>query len=231
MVAQQGGQALGRAVAVGGDDDAVAVGEQLGQAARRAPTPSPTTGPSPTPARAACRATPASSRSSTTRAAPGEEPVGLGVQARERLVGVALPRRGQRLGEVVLLGEQVDRPGRASGAARRARPWRVAGRTSVSSCSVVRRATAASSPCRRTGRPRRAAPTARGPTARRRRAAAARARTSSVGISSRAGKMQRLGEVVDRALVVDAEAGQAVDLVAPQVDADRACRRSTGRRR
>ena len=49
----------------------------------------------------------------------------------------------------------------------------------------------------------------------------ARARTSSLGISSRAGKMQHLGEVVDRALVVDAEAGEAVDLVAPQVDADR----------
>ena len=96
----------------------------------------------------------------------------------------------------------------------------VAGSTSVSSCSPStshgsqlsmpsnRAPSARRSHC---SRPHGSAPTSFD----------ARARTSSVGISSRAGKMQRLVEVVGRALVVDAEAGQAVDLVAPQVDADR----------
>ena len=78
--------------------------------------------PSPTPRPAGCRAIPASSRSTRTTARPVEQRVGVGVEAGEAAVGVACPRRRERAGEVVLLGEQVDRPGRASAAARRARP-------------------------------------------------------------------------------------------------------------
>ena len=50
---------------------------------------------------------------------------------------------------------------------------------------------------------------------------AARWRTSSVGMSSRAGKIVASVEVVGRTLVVDTEACETVDFVAPQVDSDR----------
>ena len=69
--------------------------------------------------------------------------------------------------------------------------------------------------------PRRAAPTAPGPTARPRRAAAARCGTSSVGEQLAGREDPCLVELVGRALVVDGEAREAVDLVTPEVDAHR----------
>ena len=112
------------------------------------------------------------------------------------------------------------RPGRACGGARPAGPARRrrAGRTGRARRGVSHgshdsmpsnvRPSASRSHC---SRPHGSAPTR----------AAARARTSSVGSSSRHGKDLDLGEVGRRALVVHGELGEAVDLVAPQVDAHR----------
>ena len=95
-----------------------------------------------------------------------------------------------------------------------------------------RSATAASSPCRRS-----AAPSTRRSHCSRPHGSAGRP-ASRPGLAHVVGGHQlagredaRLVEVADRALVVDAERGQAVDLVAPQVDADRRVGQSTGRRR
>ena len=69
------------------------------------------------------------------------------------------------------------------------------------------------------------------PRLRARRAPAARSRTSSVGSSSRAGKIHASSTSCGRALVGDRERDEPVDLVAPEVDAHRDGRRSTGTRR
>ena len=156
-------------------------------------------------------------------------PIGLGVQARERLVRVALPRRGQRLGQVVLLGEQVDgpvaHPARLDEHDLGARRQHVGQQLLVvgeprqpALHAVEQRALGEALPL--LAAPRLGADELRRPG------------PHLVGRDQLAGREDaHLGEVVDRALVVDAEAGQAVDLVAPQVDAHRACRRSTGTRR
>ena len=111
VVEEQVVQALRRAGAVGGDDDAEAAADQLGQAIGEAACRRRRPDPSPRPRRAGCRATRASSRSTRTtspRSSLVEQRVGVGVQAGERLVGIAGPRGGQGAGEVVLLGDQVD---------------------------------------------------------------------------------------------------------------------------
>ena len=98
-------------VAVGGDDDAVAARRAARASRATRPAPSPTTGPSPTPRTTGVSGRlRAPSRASRPRRVPAEQAVGLGVQAGERLVGVAAPRRRQRAGQVVLLGEQVGGP-------------------------------------------------------------------------------------------------------------------------
>ena len=88
-------------------------------------------------------------------------------------------------------------------------------------------ATAARTPCRRRSDP----PRSRSHWARPHGAAAirasARSRTSSVGSSSRQPNSSTSATVLGRALVGDGELGEPVDLVAPQVDAHRARRRST----
>ena len=158
-----------------------------------------------------------------------EQAVGLGVQAGER----ARRRRGPRCWRAPWRGRPPRRagrwPGRACGAARPAPPWRVAGSTSVSSVVAVdqpRQPALHAVEQRALGEalPLLAAPRLARPRARRR----GRARRRS-GISSRAGKIGRLVEVVRAALVVDRELGEPVDLVAPQVDADRRVGGATGR--
>ena len=166
-----------------------------------------------------------SSRSIQNALVPaGEQSIGVGVQAGERSVGVAGPRATRARGR--------GRPPRRGGRA----PGRACGRGSTSTtfaggrqhvgeqlAAVGRRrpATAASSPCRRRARPRRGAPTARGPTARSATSCAARSRTSAVGISSRAGKMQTSSRSSVLRWSLTPNVGEPVDLVAPQVDADR----------
>ena len=121
-------------------------------------------------------------------------------------------------------------PGRASGGARRARPWPSSGSTSVSSVLVVaepRQPALHAVEQRALGEalPLLAAPRLGADEGRR------RARTSSLGISSRAGKITRLGEVVGRALVVDAERVRAGRPRRPTGRCGPGRRRSTGTRR
>ena len=141
------------------------------------------------------------------------------MQPGERLVRVALPRRRQRLGEVVLLGEQVDGPVAHP-------PWldeddlggggQHVGEQLVGvdeprqpALHAVEQG-ALGEPLPLLAAPRLGADELGGPG------------PHVVGRHQLAGgEDQRLGEVVDRALVVDAEVGQPVDLVAPQVDAHR----------
>ena len=199
LVEQQAAQAGGRAVAVGGDDDPVTGCASSSLSRWTRPSPSPTTGPQPDASTIGVSGDSGAESivQTPTAGARREQPVGLGVQPRERQVGVARPRRSQRLGEVVLLGEQVGGPVAACAAARRARPSPASGSTSVSSrSSSTSHGSQLSMPVEQR-RPRRAAPTARGPTARRRRASSARPRTSSVGISSRAGKISASSRSAD----------------------------------
>ena len=153
----------------------------------------------------------------------------MGVEAGERLVGIALPRRGQRLGQVVLLGQQIDgpvaHPARLDeqhlGRRRQdvgEQPLVVDEPRQPALHAVEQGALGEALPLLTA--PRLHGDEPAGPLA------------DVVGRDQLAGREdQRLGEVAGRALVVDAEARQAVDLVTPQVDAHRARRRSPGRRR
>ena len=111
------------------------------------------------------------------------------------------------------------------------RRTRASGRAGRTGRARRRSATAATTPCPRRRRPRPAAPTAPGPTARPRPGSAARARTSSVGSSSRQGKISTHSTSPVERWSVTEKRGEAVDLVAPQVDAHRGRRRWTGTRR
>jgi hypothetical protein len=217
-VAQQAGEALGRPLAVGGHHDAVAVGEQLGEAGDE-------------PAAVTDDRTPARGLhdgrlgrlgrgvDGPRRVPPGEDLVGRRVEPRERLVRVALPRRRQRLGEVVLLGQQVD--------GTVAHPPRLdehdLGRLGqdvgeqLFAVSEPRQPAlhaveeeALPEPLPLLAAPRLGADELR------------RAGPHLVGRDQLAGGEDAgLSKFVDRALVAGAEAGEAVDLVAPQIDADR----------
>ena len=218
MVAQQAGQPLGRAVAVGGDDDSIAVGQQLGQAADQAGA---LADDRPPPRRQHDGGVGRLRRGvdGPRRVAPGQDLIGCRVEAGERLVGVALPRRGQRLGEVVLLGEQVDGPithpprldehdlGRIREHVGE-QPLAIGEPRQPALHAVEQQALAEALPL--LAAPRLGAHQLRGPG------------PHLVGGEQLAGREDaRLGEVAGRALVAGAEARQAVDLVAPQVDADR----------
>ncbi len=148
-----------------------------------------------------------------------EQRVGVGVQAREATVRVAGPRRCERAGEVVLLGDQVDRPV--------AHPPRFdqhelgAVRQHVGEQPVVLDEPgqptlhAVEVGALRQPLPLLAAPRLRLHELRRR-------GPDVVGRHQLAGREDvDLGDVADRSLVVHAERGQPVDLVTPQVDADR----------
>ena len=141
------------------------------------------------------------------------------MQPRELLVGIAGPGGGERLGEVVLLGEQVG--GTVAHAARLDQD-----RLGVVGQHVGEQHVLVDEPrhprlhalevrafgqplpllaAPRLGTDQRGSPVA-----------------DVVGRHQLAGgEDQRLVEVGDRPLVVDAERGEPVDLVAPQVDADR----------
>ena len=134
VVEQQLVQALRRALSVGGDDDAVLLGEQLAEPLRQPARRRRRPGPTRTPRRPACRATPASSRSSRTSRSReqriGRRRAGAGTSCRDR---VPTSRRAPWRGRPPRRAARS--PGRASGAARPARPWRARGRTSVSNRS------------------------------------------------------------------------------------------------
>ena len=154
-------------------------------------------------------------------ATAGEQAVRLGVQAREREVAVASPRRRQGGGEVVLLGEQVD--GTVTAAPRLDEHDLGRVRQHVGEQgrlgAVVEPGQPALHPLEeRTlgdALPLLAPPRLAGDEPARPLAQLV-ARQQLTG-----GEDQRLGEVAGRALVVDAERRQPVDLVAPQVDAHR----------
>ena len=219
MVAQQGGEAVGRALAVGGDDDAVAVGEQLGQAGGRGRTRRRRPGPSRRPRRRACRATPASSRSTRRRRARSSRRSGSACRRGNVLSG----SRSHVDASALARSSSSASRSRARSRIRRgstSTTLALSGSTSVSSVlavdeprqpalhAVEQRALGEALPL--LAAPRLGGDERGGPVA------------HVVGRDQLAGREdQRLGEVVGRALVVDAEAGQAVDLVAPQVDADR----------
>ena len=167
--------------------------------------------------------------------ASSERGAGLGVreqtlerqrQARRGVRIADTPRRRERVRERGLLVEQllgaVAQPARLHDRDERARRQQVGEEVLVGAS-----ATAATTPSRRRSAPRRAVPTARGPTARCASSSVARARTSSVGSSSRTGKNHASASVAVRTLVGDREVRQPVDLVAPEVDAHR----MVGRRR
>ena len=154
------------------------------------------------------------------RLAAGQQPIGLGVQARERAIRDRAPTCRRALAP----GRPPRRAGRwrgrASGAARPARPWPVAGSTSVSSWS------SSSSHGSQLSMPSNSVPSARRSHCSRPHGSvatslAACARTVGDGDQLAGGEDERLVEVVGAALVVDCELGQPIDLVAPQVDADR----------
>ena len=157
--------------------------------------------------------------------AAGEQVVGRSVQPRELLVGVACPGRRQGFRQVVLLGEQVGRP--VAHAAWFDQDRLGLGREHIGQQHVLVdeprhprlhavEVRALRQPLPLFPAPRLRADQGRGPVAH----VVGRHQFSG-------GEDQRLVEVGDRPLVVDAERGEAVDLVAPQVDADRC----VGRRR
>ena len=141
------------------------------------------------------------------------------MEARERLVGIAGPRRCQGAGEIVLLGDEVERPvahppgldeddlGRL-GEHVGEQPVVVDQPRQPTLHAVEVDALGEAFPLLAT--PRFAGDEMGG------------AFADVVGRHQLAGREDDdLVEVVDRSLVVDAEAGETVDLVAPQVDADR----------
>ncbi len=216
VLAQQPGEAVRRSVAVGGDDDAVPVDEQLGQPGDESGSVADDRSP---PRRLHDRRLRGLRRrvQRPRRIAPAEQAIGTGVQAREGLVGLALPRRRQRRGQVVLLGQEVDRP--VTHPARLDEQHLGAGRQHVReqllgvhepgqpALHAVEQGPFGEALPLLTA-PRLGPDELGGP------------RPHVVGGDQLAGREdQRLGEIVDGALVVDAEAGQAIDLVTPQVDA------------
>ncbi len=147
------------------------------------------------------------------------------VQAREDLLGALLgpPRGGQRLGQCCLLVEELRAP---VPDAPRLDEEHLPGRRQQVRQDAARSAPrrAATTPCRRTGRPRARrshtdAPHGGAPPALGRRTAALGEDELTAAVDG-----DRV-EVPRRALVADGERGEAVDLVAPQVDADRLVRR------
>ena len=141
------------------------------------------------------------------------------MEAGERLVGIARPRGGERAGEVVLFGDQVERS--VAHAA-----WLDQQHLGGVGEHVGEQAIVVDEPRQPTlhavevdalgeALPLLATP-------RLRRDEPGRALADVVGRHQLAGgEDDDLVEVVGRTLVVHAEAGEAVDLVAPQVDADR----------
>ncbi len=204
--------------AVGRDDDPVLLGDQLGQplgqpfavADHRAPTRGlhhrrvGLVG-----RRAQC----------PHRLRAAEQSIGVGVEARELAVGVASPGGGQRAGEVVFLGEQIVGPvahaprldeGDLARRGQQIGDQRVAvdqpGQPALH--PVEHGALGESFPLL-------AAPWLVGDE---------RRGTGPNGVARQQLARREdanLGEIVGAALVVDRELGQPVDLVAPQVDADR----------
>ena len=153
------------------------------------------------------------------RAGTGEQRVGVGVETRERHLGIASPRRCEGAGEVVFFGDEVDRPVAHP-------PWfdqqhlggvgEHVGEELVS-LDQPRQPTLHAIEVRALGEP---LPLLAPP-----RVGLDELFGASANVGGRHELARReqpdLVEVVDRALVVHAEAGQSIDLVAPQVDADR----------
>ncbi len=222
VVAQQAGQPRRRGRQVGGHDDAVALGEQLlqafGQAAAVADDRRPRRGRDGRRLRRFGRGDDRPARAARLTVTL-EQAVGVGVQAGERPLGVAGPAGGEGAGQVVLLGEQVGRPvAHAAGLDQHdLGPFRQeAGEQPVA-----------------LGQPRQPALHAVEQVALGE-ALPVLATPRLLGDQSLGAGPHRVveheltgGEDLDgveargRALVADAELGQAVDLVAPQVDAHR----------
>ena len=218
VVEQHLAKAVRRTRSVGSDDDPVLLGQQLGEAASEAGS-------------VACDGTP-SGRLDDRRvrrlgcrvdrperaAAASEEAVRLGVQAGEREVALAAPRRRQGGGEVVFLGEQVD--GSVAAAPRLDEDHlgglrqHVGQQRWLGAVVEPRQPTLHPFEERPLGdalpllpSPRLAGDQAAGPL------------TQVVARQQLACREdQRLGKVADGPLVVDPERGQSVDLIAPQVD-------------
>ena len=188
MVAEDPREVGRRALALGGDDHPVAVGQQLSAAGGRWPRRRPA--PPPTPPRRHGRRV---GRVRRGRHRPRRARPRRSAAARRR--GGAAGRPSTSPASHVRARVGPGRPPRP--ARRRPGPGGACGSTSIT-CAVGRQevgeqvarrrpATAASSPCRRRSGPRPGAPTARAPTARPRPGAPRPARTSAVGSSSRAG--------------------------------------------
>ena len=191
-------------VAVGGDDDAVPLGEQLGEPLRQPGRRRRRPAPSRTPRRPGCRATPASSRSSRTSRSTSSSASGDACRRGNALSGSRAHVEASALA-------------RSSSSASRSVARSRIRRGSTSTTLACSGSTSVSSRSSSTShgshdlhpvevrRPRRAAPTARGPTA--------RSATSCVGAAADVvGRRQLAGredhhlvEVDRRALVVDAE--------------------------
>jgi hypothetical protein len=150
--------------------------------------------------------------------APSSKRVRIGVEARERLVRVACPRRGERAREVVLLGDEVERAVAHPAWLDEHDLCRVGEHVGEQSVLVdePRQPALHAVEVGALGQtlPLFAAPRL----ARDELAGAVADVVARHQLASR--EDVHLVEVVGRALVVDAEAGQPVDLVAPQVDAD-----------
>ena len=181
-----------RAGAVGGDHDPVPLGDQLGQPCRRARSPSPPTGPQPEPAPRASRAirrrVDRPERAARASSASGSA-CSRGNACRDRgPTSTPAPWRGRP-------PRQADRwPGRASAAARSARPWRGGSTSVISLSSSTSHGTQDSMPSKcapsasrsHCSRPHGSAATS----------SAARRRTSSLGRQLAGGEDRHLGEVV-----------------------------------
>ena len=221
VVEQDVAQARRRTGAVGGDDNPEPVRQQLGEPASEAGAVAGDR----TPAGRLDDRRVGRLRSRVDRperlATAGEQAVRLGVQTRERQVPIAAPRRRQGGGEVVLLGEQID--GTIAAAPRfdehdlgRVRQYvGEQGRLGA----VVEPGHPALHPLEEgslgDSLPLLAPPRLAGDEP-------ARPLAQLVAGQQLTGREdQGLGEVARRALIVDAERRQPVDLVAPQVDAHR----------
>ena len=149
-----------------------------------------------------------------------EQPVERQRQAR-RVVGVErrAPRLRERLARARPPRRAAPARGRAGGGARTAR--RARSRAAGRAAGARRRsATAATTPCRRTSGPPRAAPTARAPHGCVCEQLGARGRAPRRSAAARApGRSTRRSTSTGRALVGDRELREPVDLVAPEVDA------------
>ena len=74
------------------------------------PDPSPATGPQPDASTSGVSGDSGVESIDQNEPAASSKRVGVGVESGERLVGIACPRRRERAGEVVLLGDQIERP-------------------------------------------------------------------------------------------------------------------------